>query len=125
MSISDPARSGYAAQSIRTDRGSEYAIFARVTHRLSAVDESDRSAYSALAQAVSENSRLWGALADDLMHDDNMLPVELRARLVSIAEFVRRHSHAVLSGRDSVRPLIDINTAIMRGLRGVGVEEAA
>jgi flagellar biosynthesis activator protein FlaF len=125
MSFPDPARSGYAAaHSVRTDRGTEYAIFARITHRLSTVDETNRSAYPALARAVSDNSRLWGALSDDLLHDGNMLPVELRAQLVSIAEFVRRHSHAVLAGRETVRPLIDINTSVMRGLRG-GVEAAA
>jgi hypothetical protein len=31
---------------------------------------------------------------------------------------VRRHSLAVLGGRAAVAPLIDINTAIMKGLRG-------
>ena len=48
----------------------------------------------------------------------------LRAQLVSLAEFVRRHSLAVLGGRASIAPLIDINTAIMKGLRG-NVEAAA
>jgi flagellar protein FlaF len=57
-------------------------------------------------------------LAADLMHDDNRLPVPLRATLVSLAEFVRKHSLAVLGGRASIAPLVDINTAIMKGLRG-------
>ena len=48
----------------------------------------------------------------------------LRAQLISLAEFVRKHSLAVLGGRASVAPLIDINTAIMKGLRG-DVEAAA
>ena len=34
------------------------------------------------------------------------------------AEFVRRHSMAVLGGNGSIAALIDINTAIMKGLRG-------
>ena len=52
------------------------------------------------------------------MLDTNALPVPLRAQLVSLAKFVRRHSLAVLGGRASIAPLVDINTAIMKGLRG-------
>jgi flagellar protein FlaF len=58
------------------------------------------------------------------MLDSNRLPAALRAQLLSLAEFVRRHSMQVLGGRGSVAALIDINTSIMRGLRG-DVEEAA
>ena len=58
------------------------------------------------------------------MEDGNGLPIELRAQIISLAEFVRRHSLAVLGGRASVSALIDINTAIMKGLRG-DVEVAA
>ena len=48
----------------------------------------------------------------------------LRAQLISLAEFVRRHSLAVLGGRARIGALIDINTAIMKGLRG-NLEAAA
>src|SRR5688500_5283851 len=98
MSPHTQARSAYASasSSIRTGRDSEYAVFARVTSALRALDEQDRAAYPQLARAVTDNQRLWGVLAADLMHDDNQLPVPLRATLVSLAEFVRRHSLAVL-----------------------------
>ena len=118
MSPTSQARSGYDARSIRTARGTEYALFAQITARLKAVDESDRAAFPTLARAVSDNQRLWGALSEDLMSDANALPVALRAQLISLAEFVRRHSLAVLGGRAKVAALIDINTAIMKGLRG-------
>ena len=118
MTPNAQARSGYAVTPIRTDRGTEYAVFAQITHRLTAIDEHDRTAFPRLAQAVSDNQRLWGTLAEDLMHDANALPVPLRAQLISLAEFVRRHSLAVLGGRASIAPLVDINTAIMKGLRG-------
>jgi flagellar biosynthesis activator protein FlaF len=126
MSPHSQARSGYASasSSIATGRGAEYAIFARVTHALGAVDESDRRAYPQLARAVTDNQRLWAALAVDLADDGNALPVPLRASMLSLAEFVRRHSMAVLGSRASVVPLVDINTMIMKGLRG-GVEVAA
>ena len=82
------------------------------------------AAFPLLAQAVADNQLLWGTLAEDLMGDGNRLPLELRANLISLAEFVRRHSMAVLGGRASAAALIDINTAVMKGLRGQA-EEAA
>jgi flagellar protein FlaF len=85
---------------------------------MTAIDETDRSAFPRLAQAIIDNQRLWGTLADDLLLDSNGLPVPLRAQLVSLASFVQRHSLAVLGGRASMAPLVDINTAIMKGLRG-------
>ncbi len=120
MTMHAQARSAYtgAAAPIRTGRASEYAVFARVTHRLSALDETDKTAYPALAAAVSDNQRLWGALAEDLLSEGNALPVPLRAQLVGLAEFVRKHTLRVLAGKASIVPLVDINTSIMRGLRG-------
>lgn len=120
------ARTGYAQAStpIRTDRGTEYAVFAQATRRLSAVDETDRRQFPALAEAVVANQRLWAVLAEDLMGDGNRLPLPLRGQLLGLAEFVRRHSHQVLAGKASAAALVEINTAIMKGLRGE-VEEAA
>ena len=125
MLSSPNARAAYAAEPVRTARGTEYAIFARITHSMKSVDEADRSAFPALARAVTDNQRLWAVLAEDLMSDQNLLPVALRGQLIGLSEFVRRHTHAVLGGRASVEPLIDINTAIMKGLRGSTVEEPA
>ena len=124
MHPSSQARSAYAAAPVRTARSDEYAVFALVTQRLMAVDESDSAAFPRLAEAVVDNQRLWATLAEDLMHEGNRLPVQLRAQLVSVAEFVRRHSLAVLGGRAKLAALIDINTAIMKGLRG-NLEAAA
>jgi flagellar biosynthesis activator protein FlaF len=120
------ARAGYAqaTRPIRTDRGTEYAVFAQVTSRMKAVDETDKSEFPRLAEAVCDNQRLWAALAEDLMSDGNRLPLELRGQLISLAEFVRKHSLHVLAGRASIAPLIDINTSIMRGLRGGAEAEA-
>ena len=126
MSPHTQARSAYgsASSSIRTGRDSEYAVFAQVTSALRAADEKDRAAFAHLARAVTDNQRLWSTLAEDLMSDDNALPLALRGQLISLSEFVRRHSLAVLGGRAGVAPLVDINTAIMKGLRG-DVEAAA
>ncbi|MBP7240719.1 flagellar biosynthesis regulator FlaF [Amaricoccus sp.] len=120
MNLNAHARTGYAsaAAPVRSERDTEYAVFARVTHRMSAVDETDRAAFPALAAAVADNQRLWGTLAEDLMSPGNALPAALRGQLVGLAEFVRKHTLRVLAGKASVAPLVDINTSIMRGLRG-------
>lgn len=127
MSYSSNARSGYAAAAapIRTERGTEYAVFAQVTSRLKSIDEKDKSQFPALATAVTDNQRLWGVLFEDLMGDGNGLPEALRVNLIGLAEFTRRHTLQVLAGKASIEPLIEINTSIMRGLRGTVTEEAA
>jgi flagellar protein FlaF len=121
MYPSSQARSAYATAPVRTARDAEYAIFATVTRALSTADETD---YPGLARAVNDNLRLWGALAEDLMSEGNALPLQLRGNLISLAGFVRKHTMAVLGGRAGVAPLVDINTMIMKGLRG-DVEAAA
>ncbi len=127
MSYRPNARSGYAAASapIRTDRGTEYAVFAQTTSRLKALDETDKTEFPALAAAVTDNQRLWGVLFEDLMNDGNGLPDALRANLIGLAEFIRRHSCRFWPARPPSHPLIEINTSIMRGLRGNVKEEAA
>jgi len=126
LRMTPSVRSGYArtTASVRTDRGTEYALFAEITAALKGIDEGDSAQFPALAHAVHDNQRLWGTLADDLLLDTNALPAPLRGQLLGLAEFVRRHSAQVLAGQGSVTALIDINTSIMRGLRGA-VEVAA
>ena len=112
------AQSAYrqASGPTRTDRDAEYAAFGTVTRRLKAIDGNDKDQFQELCEAVTLNQRLWSTLLGDLSLDGNGLPDALRAQLISLALFVNRHTHAVLSGRGSVDILIEINTAIMKGL---------
>lgn len=91
MTTNTQARSGYGANNAaaRTPRGTEYAVFAQVTHRLSSVDEADKTKFPQVAAAVHDNFRLWGTLAEDLMNDENTLPVPLRAQLISLSQSCR------------------------------------
>ena len=116
------ARSAYTDpnHSVRTPRGIEYQAFANATRRLSAAQRDEKTPFSDLAQAVYANERLWITLAADLAKDDNMLPSQLRAQLFYLAEFTGQHSRKVLRKEADLQILIDINTAIMRGLRGDG-----
>jgi flagellar protein FlaF len=70
-----------------------------------------------LAEALHENRVLWTALASDVAGEANQLPAELRARIFYLAEFTLLHTSKVLAKQASAVPLLDINAAILRGLR--------
>ncbi len=108
------------ARTIKTPRSTEYDAFARITNRLKSSTEKGAGAFAQLAEAVHENRKLWTILATDVADKNNMLPRDLRARIVYLAEFTHLHSSKVLSEGASTAPLIEINTAIMGGLRARG-----
>lgn len=114
------ARAAYAspATPIRTLRDIEYEALARVTRRLKQAASRGDGGFPALAEALHDNRLLWTALAADVAGDGNGLPNELRARLFYLAEFAMAHGRKVLGGVADPQVLIDINTAVMRGLRG-------
>lgn len=127
MNVQHLARAGYAAPAAptRTARGVEYDAFVHVTRKLNEAAETAADAempkharIRRLAEALDANRRLWATLAADLASDENALPEALRARLLSLCEFARIHSSRVLDGRASAELLIELNTAMMRGLRG-------
>lgn len=104
----------------KTPRALEYDLLARITHRLSVAWAARRDNYSALMAALDENQRLWSTLAADVAEPGNGLPAKLRAQLFYLYEFTAQHSRTVRDNNGSVEVLVDINTAVMRGLRGDG-----
>ncbi|MEM1313058.1 MAG: flagellar biosynthesis regulator FlaF [Pseudomonadota bacterium] len=134
-SLAHAPASATAAASAYTDardaalspRQAEYRVFAKATHRLSdaakALEDDAPGAFPKLAAALHDNQRLWTALAVDAASDGNGLPDGLRAGIVSLAGFVRGHSARILAGEAAAGPLIDINAALMRGLRGEGASD--
>lgn len=113
------AQSAYdtARKPIRTAKSAEYDAFAYTTSRLNNAARLGHSGFATLAEALHDNRRLWSALANDVADERNALPPSLRARIFYLAEFTRQHSSKVLRGEETVDALIEINTAIMRGLR--------
>ena len=123
MNAFNMAKTAYAdtASPTRTLRGTEYDAFARITHRMK-VSATDASKFSILAAALYENKKLWSILAADISDKDNPLPKELRGRIFYLYEFTAQHTSKVLRKEASADVLVDINTAVMRGLRSeVGV----
>ncbi|ETX29698.1 flagellar biosynthesis regulatory protein FlaF [Roseivivax isoporae LMG 25204] len=106
----------HAAAPIRTARGAEYEVIARITHRLRDAARKGKRGYPELVAALSDNRRLWTTLAADVGQAGNGLPDDLRARIFYLAEFTEKHSRLVLRGKARVTPLLEINVAILRGL---------
>jgi flagellar protein FlaF len=116
------ARNAYARPEApsRTPRGLEYDLLARATQKLSAAWSRRKEDFPGLVTAINNNQRLWTTLAADVAGSENGLPAPLRAQLFYLFEFTVQHSRAILDDSRSVEVLVDINTAVMRGLRGDG-----
>jgi flagellar protein FlaF len=120
LSSTTLAQTAYAATApVRTSRGTEYAAFQKVTAHMVRATR-DGASMTERAAALHENRRLWTVLATDLADDANALPDTLRARLMFLAEFTLLNGGKALKDVDAIRALIDINTAVMRGLSGDG-----
>ena len=123
MNAISQAMRGYAenAVSTRSDRRAEYEIIGKVTQQLRdrAIDR--KSNFSALAEALHINQKLWTALVVDIADPKNPLPDDLKARIIYLAEFTAHHTRRVLREKASVLPLLEINMAVLRGLKTEGV----
>ncbi len=121
MNTMQMSQGGYGASSvhIRTPRSIEYELLARVTARLKAAC-TESVPFARLAEALTENNELWTTLAGDVAESNNGLPAELRAQLFYLFEFTFQHTQKVLKREASAEVLIEINTAVLRGLAGQG-----
>ena len=106
------------ASLLQAPRQAEYAIFAKITHRLSATEKHNRKAFSDYVFALHQNRKLWSAIASDVADGENQLPPPLRAQIFYLAEFTHAYTSKILSDNAALQPLIDVNLAIMRGLKG-------
>lgn len=113
------AQTAYAvsATPVRTERGTEYAAFQKVTARLNQARR-DGTSMAERADVLHENRKLWTILASDLADGANGLPQSLRAQLFYLAEFSLLQSRKALRDADALAALVEINTSVMRGLSG-------
>ena len=116
---------GDATAATKSPRQVEYQAFAKITQSLAnsaashaAVEGAEATKrFPDLAAALHENLRLWTIVLASVVSDANTLPEQLRASLAYLAEFTRSHTQKVLKGEADADALIDVNTAVMRGLR--------
>jgi len=114
----DRARTAYTnlSSAAKTPRSVEHDAFLRVTRQLQNASR-EGATFPELVAALHENRRLWNVIAADVADPANQLPDDLRARLFYLAEFVTHHSRKVADRTASIDALVEVNTAIMRGLR--------
>jgi flagellar protein FlaF len=97
-------------------REAEYRMFGDVTGALMNAQTAGIKG-KPLAEAIHWNRRMWNALAFDCLSDDNKLPKELRARIVSLSIWVNKYSSDVMHRGAALEPLIGVNRTVMQGLR--------
>lgn len=69
-------------------------------------------------EALYFATRLWTAFISDLGRDDNGLPKELRAALISVGISMLREAERIRQGGSkSFRLMIEISTIVREGLR--------
>lgn len=120
MSTATMAQRAYKTtfENVSTPRSVEFQVIARVTHRMKkAILQSDKQA---LIEAMHDNRVMWNAFAADVALPTNTLPDELRARILYLAEFTAHQTRKVLRNEDTAVPLLEVNAAILGGLRSEG-----
>lgn len=114
---------GSAIRQTEDPREIEYRVLARATALLESASAEDAGP-SLLPSAVHENRMVWTAFAADLAGEGNSLAETARARLISLARWIFAESDRVLRERKSPLALIDVNRAVMAGLRAAGTAPA-
>lgn len=123
MNIVSMAKTAYTSNQsapLRTERGTEYDVFAKVTHQIDRAANSEPKEFGKLATALHQNRKLWTLLASDVAEKENALPEELKARIFYLYEFTNAYSKQILKEDADPSVLVEINTAVMRGLRDMG-----
>ncbi|MGI9353872.1 MAG: flagellar biosynthesis regulator FlaF [Rhizobiaceae bacterium] len=70
-----------------------------------------------LVEATHFTRRLWTAFLDDLAQDDNQLPKEMRANLISIGIWVLNETERIRQGESTdFDGIIEISQTIMEGV---------
>ena len=120
MDVAAQAANGYRAVQLQTHsaRSIEAKLFAEITAALVRARRAGKPGFRDLVAALHRNRTLWDALLADLALEGNALPAPLKAQLIQLGHFVRQFTARVLKNEDDVQALIDVNNAILAGLRG-------
>lgn len=109
---------GHVKRQTASDKHIELQLFSAVTGRLRAQVKKNPTRLSGeMAEVILENAKLWNVLFCDLVGPENKLSGDLKTNLISLAEFTQSHTQRVLRGQASIDILIEINAAIIEGLR--------
>lgn len=98
-------------------RQTEARALMEAARRLSAVKE-DKDNLSEYRAALRLNWRLWTIIQSDIASEENALPSEIKANVMSLSIFIDKHTIGALAEPDTNKldVLIDINRNIASGL---------
>ncbi len=96
-------------------RSVEYRLLSQVTAELMAASEAS-STIQRRSEALKWNRQVWSTFRLDLVGEDNKLPADLKAKLISLSFFVDRETVEVLYERANFDNLIEVNRNVMKGL---------
>ncbi len=71
-----------------------------------------------LRDTLWHNEKIWMTLRNDLSNNANALAPQLKAGLISLSLWVETHTRGVMKGQQSLKPLVDVNRSVIRGLEG-------
>lgn len=98
-------------------RRREREAFDKLLDMLSLANEKGATSREA-AEALYHLRQLWRIFIEDLGSDDNSLPKDLRASLISVGLWILQESENIRAGKsESFDTLIAINTIIRDGLK--------
>ena len=125
MNVVERAKDGYGQSTVhmKSPRDTEYEAIAKISHRLRAAAQNRKNDFPAYIAALSDNNRLWNTLAVDVAQPGNTLPKDLRARLFWLAEFTNSETRKLLRNEGDIAVLIEINAAVLQGLRAREVSQ--
>ncbi|WP_295489200.1 flagellar biosynthesis regulator FlaF [Sphingorhabdus sp. EL138] len=96
-------------------RSMERRLLAEITSEMiSAADQGLLG--SALMPSLHRNRELWSVWSATCLDNDNALPPEIRATIVSLALWVGRFTSEVVAGREEIEPLVSVNRSVIAAL---------
>lgn len=113
---------GATKSATQTGRETEAQLLQGSIAELSKAAAGLPGSFPRLANALHRNRQIWTHLAVSVADQDNALPSDLKARIFYLSEFVASHSAKVLRSKADVAPLIEVNSAIVRGLNVGGAQ---
>ncbi|MET3722405.1 flagellar biosynthesis regulator FlaF [Sphingomonas trueperi] len=98
-----------------TPRAAELRLMREITGEMQTAHEAGLKG-ALLMPSLYRNREMWTAFVTDCGARGNNLPVELRAKIISLGLWVDRFTSDVVAGRESIMELIQVNRTIMEGL---------
>jgi flagellar protein FlaF len=96
-------------------RAVEHRLMTEITQEMMGAQRAGMQA-GQLMPSLHRNREVWSAFSAACGAQGNLLPNDLRAKMISLAIWVDRYTTEVICGRDSIDSLIEVNLCVIKGL---------